>query len=312
MKIEDLHYFISVGETGSITKAAQKHFMTQQGLSRIISNMERELCTKLLARNNNRIRLTTAGEQVMAGAREIERAYWEMMDGISQANQQELKEIGTDFTLYTTPIMIVTVVPNVLKALNQSFPQVRFAIQERSSVQEVSESVSFDGSSMALISWPAFRDELDLRLSRENLRFEPVYKERIALGLPQNHPMASHPIITIPEMATLPFALYFNERDSLQHLLGGQYEPNILIHSTDIGLCHEMVEKGTAAALWSDLVNYYAQKESIVQVPIENGTEISYGCLWSEDYPLSPVAREVIAQTRQEFRRVEQAGTTGN
>ena len=73
-----------------------------------------------------------------------------------------------------------------------------------------------------------------------------------------------------------------------------------------------MVEKGTAAALWSDLVNYYAQKESIVQVPIENGTEISYGCLWSEDYPLSPVAREVIAQTRQEFRRVEQAGTTGN
>ena len=53
MKLEDLYYFISVWETGSITKAAQRHFMTQQGLSRIISNMERELGTKLLTRKNN-------------------------------------------------------------------------------------------------------------------------------------------------------------------------------------------------------------------------------------------------------------------
>lgn len=54
MKIEDLNYFISVAETGSITKAAQQHFMTQQGLSRIISNMERELGTSLLVRKTIR------------------------------------------------------------------------------------------------------------------------------------------------------------------------------------------------------------------------------------------------------------------
>ena len=311
MKIEDLHYFICVGETGSITKAAQKHFMTQQGLSRIISNMERELCAKLLVRNNNRIRLTPAGEQVMAGAREIETAYWKMMASLSRVNQMESGESETDFTLYSTPIMIATVIPNVLEALNRAFPHVHFALQELN-VQDIAESVQFDEASMALISWPAFRSEMNARLKRENLRFESIYKERIALGLSREHPMAGRKLITIQEMATLPFATYFNERDSLQRLLGDQVSPNIMLHSTDIGLCHKMVEKGTAVALWSDLVNYYAQKDSIVQVPIERSVEISYGCLWSEDHTLSPVAREVIVQAKQEFWRVEHHGEGGN
>lgn len=312
LKIEDLHYFLSVGETGSITKAAQKHFMTQQGLSRIISNMERELCTKLLVRNNNRIRLTPAGEQVMAGAREIEQAYWEMVNGISRVNRLESGEAETDFTLYATPIMVVTVMPNVLSDLNRSFPQVRFAVQEMN-IWEIAESVQFDGASMALLSWPAFRSEMDVRLEQENLRFESIYKERLALGLPRNHPMAAQPLVSLRTMASLPFATYANERDSLQRLLGEQHTPNILIHSTDIGLCHEMVRKGVAVALWSDLVDYYyTQKDAIVQVPIERSVEIAYGCLWSEDYPLSPVAQEVISRTRQEFWRMEhekEAGT---
>lgn len=308
MKIEDLHYFLSVGETGSITKAAQKHFMTQQGLSRIISNMERELCTKLLRRNNNRISLTPAGEAVMAGAREIEQAYWNMVDAISRVNQTEPGEQETDFTLYATPIMTVTVIPNVLGALNRSFPRARFAVRELASVRDIVEDVRLDGNSIALVSWPEWHRDMGQRLKENSLHFEPMYRERLALGLHREHALAGRQVIPIREMAALPFAVYYNERDSLQRLLGEGDTPNILIYSTDIGLCHEMVEKGSAVALWSDLVDHYTQTDTIVQVPLERSPEISYGCLWNEDYTLSPVALEVIHRSRQEFRQVEHPG----
>ena len=303
MKIEDLHYFISVGETGSITRAAQKHFITQQGLSRIISSMEKELGVKLLARNNNKIRLTPAGEKLLAGAQEIERVYWDTMSAVSQASRQQEEREELDFSIYTTPIMLSTVVPNVLRGLTQKFPKVRFAVCEMN-IWELPEKVEFDGSSIGILSWPPFYAEMYEEMRSNSLHFETFYKDRIALGVPKGHPLAGRERISNAELAGLPFATYFNEKDLLQRLLGSQYTPNILICSTHWDLCHEMVEWGAAVALWSDLVEYYAQTDSIVQVPIEHSVDISYGCLWSDEFPLSPVAEEVAAQTKQEFWRV--------
>ena len=303
MKLEDLRYFISVGETGSITRAAQRHFMTQQGMSRIISGMERELCAQLLVRNNNRIRLTPAGEEVMAGAREIEAAYLTMVDAVSRVTRPDCGGQEQDFVIYTTPIMLNTVTTNVLANLNRLFPRVRFAVNEMQ-IWEMAQNVQFGQDCIALISWPSFRSEMYARVERDALHFEAMYKDRINLGVPKGHPLAGRASVANRELAGLPFATYYNEKDLLQRLLDGEEQPNVLIHSTQLTLCHDMVKKGAAVALWSDLVDYYAQTDAVVQVPLDRSADISYGCMWDENYPLSAVAREVVNQTRQEFLRV--------
>ena len=43
MRMEDLRYLIQVADIGSISLAAEAWYITQQGLSRIISNLEKEL-----------------------------------------------------------------------------------------------------------------------------------------------------------------------------------------------------------------------------------------------------------------------------
>ena len=47
MRMEDLRYLIQVADIGSISLAAEACYITQQGLSRIISNLEKELGVKL-------------------------------------------------------------------------------------------------------------------------------------------------------------------------------------------------------------------------------------------------------------------------
>ena len=306
MKIEDLNYFISVAETGSITKAAQQHFMTQQGLSRIISNMERELGTSLLVRKNNKIRLTPAGELVVESAREIGRTYGALVAGISRISQSAQLDEEIDFTIYATPIMLNTVIPSVLTGLNRIYPKVRFSVIERN-VWEIASDVQFSDDDIALISWPPFHSEMYDRLKTDTLHFETLFKDRIALGVPKGHPLTKRDVISISELSTLPFAAYYNEKDLLQRLLGDNYEPNILIHTTPVGLCHEMVERGIAFAPWSDLVDFYAQTDAIVRVPIERTVTISYGCLWSTEQPLSPIAQTVVALAKEEFQRVSLA-----
>lgn len=58
--------FILVAETGSISAAAKKAFMTQPALSHIISQLEQELGIKLFERSSKGMQLTPAGEVLLS------------------------------------------------------------------------------------------------------------------------------------------------------------------------------------------------------------------------------------------------------
>lgn len=62
MDIQDFFIFQTVAREGSITKAAKLLYMTPQGLSKIIKNMENELDCTLIDRSPQGIRLTESGE----------------------------------------------------------------------------------------------------------------------------------------------------------------------------------------------------------------------------------------------------------
>ena len=62
MDLKDLEYFKAVCEQKSITKAAHSLYMTPQGLSKLIKNMELELGAVLLNRSGLGITLTESGQ----------------------------------------------------------------------------------------------------------------------------------------------------------------------------------------------------------------------------------------------------------
>ena len=71
MEIRELNYFIAVAECGSISKAAQKLFITQRNLSRQLQKLEEELGQKLLIRSNKSTELSDAGKLLYKRAKEI-------------------------------------------------------------------------------------------------------------------------------------------------------------------------------------------------------------------------------------------------
>ncbi len=71
MKIEHLQYFIVLANSSSISKAAEKLFISQQQLNRIITSLEEEVQTKLLSRTTNGVSLTEEGQDFLLPMREI-------------------------------------------------------------------------------------------------------------------------------------------------------------------------------------------------------------------------------------------------
>lgn len=70
MELRALQYFVTVAEELHFGRAAQRLSIVQPAVSQQISRLERELGVRLLERTSRRVRLTPAGERVLAAARE--------------------------------------------------------------------------------------------------------------------------------------------------------------------------------------------------------------------------------------------------
>jgi DNA-binding transcriptional LysR family regulator len=67
--LKHLRGFVAVAEERSFSAAARRMLLSQQSLSRIVQQLERELGTTLLERTTRSVRLTPAGQVLLDSAR---------------------------------------------------------------------------------------------------------------------------------------------------------------------------------------------------------------------------------------------------
>lgn len=80
MDIEDLRYFVTSAECGSISAAAEMLYTSQPHVSQVIKRLEKELGAVLFERGPEGVKLTSAGEEALYYARNMLRDAQSMMD----------------------------------------------------------------------------------------------------------------------------------------------------------------------------------------------------------------------------------------
>ncbi|MEU1289224.1 LysR family transcriptional regulator [Kitasatospora sp. NPDC005856] len=83
--MRDLRYFVTTAEELNFTRASERLFISQPGLSKQIRRLEEQLRTQLFHRDRRVVTLTAAGEALLPGARELLRLWDEAQRTVSDA-----------------------------------------------------------------------------------------------------------------------------------------------------------------------------------------------------------------------------------
>lgn len=298
MRIEDLRYFIQVSEAGSISQVAQTHYITQQGLSRIISSLEAELDVKLLYRGKT-MRLTPAGKALLSDAKTIEDAYLRMLDTANCMSTRWSNAKGNIYTIYATPVICATILGEIISTLNQKFPGMFFNVLERNCmviVDEISRLEKPNPLSIAILSISDFLEQESATFQNGTLQFEQLFTDELCVGVSADSPFASQSEISIEQLRELPLVLHNSETLMVEHLLGSK---NAVTHTTNHSFCREMIAQGRAVGLTSDIIQYVYQ-DDIVPIPFQKNekVQIKYGIVrWKGEDPFVEEIAKVIRAT---------------
>ena len=119
MKLENLKYFVTVAQTGSINKAAELLYISQQSLSVTIKRLEEELNATLFIRNNKGIVLSDEGKILYEAAMKMLPVYEDAMAQIQKKDTVVLD-------LYTVPSLACLLTDLQSVSLEQHYASVRF------------------------------------------------------------------------------------------------------------------------------------------------------------------------------------------
>ena len=153
MDFHQLQYFVAIAESGSITAAAKKLFLSQPPLSMQMKRLEKELGCVLFLRGAREVQLTEAGKLLYTRAKS--------MLELRRITEEELA-VCSEQTSGTIRLGVISSVgcsllPQWLKSFHLQYPQIHFSLYE-SDTYQILEKLHQDRVELALVRSPFSAD----------------------------------------------------------------------------------------------------------------------------------------------------------
>ena len=131
MTTRELLYIKTIADEKSMTRAAQKLFVTQPSLSHCVTNIEEQLGVRLFTRTSSGLLLTYAGEKYYRMACEVLRVYASFESEISEERTLSQGRVTVGITNYLATAHL----PRVLPAFHKEHPGIEVRICEETTDQ---------------------------------------------------------------------------------------------------------------------------------------------------------------------------------
>ena len=198
MTIQQLHYAITISETGSFNKAAELLYVAQPSLTGAIKELEKELGIKLFNRSGRGASLTADGLEFITYARQVYYQYESLMGKYGKAGKRK-KKFGVSTQHYSFAVKSFV---EMVKQFDTE--EYEFAIRE-TKTKEVINDVITSKSEIGILYLSDFnRKAIEKLLCTNGLEFHRLTECDTYVYLWKGHPLAKKREIDFSELADYP------------------------------------------------------------------------------------------------------------
>lgn len=232
MRVEQLHYFLDVAQTQSISKSANNLFISPQGLSQAITALEKEYGMAFFERSKNGLVLNDKGAAFRRLAVELCEDFDRFESAVAQLAGKDEDELRERFSLILPPLVILgDSFGPMMDYLERAFPSVAFSVTEKNFDEVVGllEHGSIDDNCIVVVNVPDFR--LSELTGFDGIAVEMLLEMPNVAKVHRDSPLAGRKYLTKKDISLLPLAC-FNEpvmESVIYHLVEGHGEPNIVM-----------------------------------------------------------------------------------
>lgn len=261
MNIRELEYYKMVCQQKSITKAAHALYMTPQGLSKIIKNIENELEATLLNRTSSGITLTKSGEYLYEHLEDFLVPYHHICSEIRCIEQREKREID----LLSAYGILRLVTPECIADFKEQHPEILLQYREYPDRQVEQRFLQGEGNVAFTVG--------DFSTGYMDATF--MEKFEIKLLVNREHALAKKESVSILDLKGE--RLYLESPEfSIHHLIVDKcreagFEPNLVFETSGFSLCHKMVQQNKGISVTVDFIFEDMKQDSLVMLPFSDG-----------------------------------------
>lgn len=262
--MQQIEALILLIEEGSFSRAAKKMFLTQPAITKHIRNLEDALGTKVANRSNMGISLTPEGQIFYEYAKKILKLRNEAKERIQKLSQSDAGAVNVS----ASTIPATYILPTVLSGFCKAYPDIHVFMKTNDS----EETLTMVLNNQAEIGFVG-KDS-----GNRKIIAEPLWKDRLVLIVPPDHPFSRTVRITLETLQKEPLILREKgsaTRDILETFLRDE---------KGIGLSHfnivcelgssEAVKEAVLAGLGVSILSIHAVKRELdrkllFEAPIE-------------------------------------------
>ncbi|MFS2048554.1 LysR family transcriptional regulator [Variovorax sp. Varisp41] len=293
VSLQQLRALAAVAETGSFTLAAESLQLTQPAISHLVKRMEEDLGQPLVVRGR-RIRMTDAGQMMVDTAVRALRLIDESVNACrSQAQLREGRVVLAVGHLTAGALM-----PPLLGRFAQKHPKLATTLLDSTAEQMISRILSQEAD----LGFGS-----DIGQAHSELATEPLFVERMALFVREDHPLAQRTSIEARQLEALPF-IHVNPDANVWRAVSRQLSsvanvyPQVAHHVSMLSTAFGLIQAGAGVALLPRYVEVLMPPNLRVLSVTRPVLEYPLVAVRLAKHPLSPAAMAFLDIARQHLK----------
>ena len=306
MRLEQLHYLVTLAKHRSLNAASESLFMTQQSLGKAIKDLETELGVPLITRSPKGTVLTAEGQEAVVLAQDL-------LDRIEDFRRHFQPAPTADQQKGSLLILCCQaaypqLLPAILWAFNQKHPQVQIMTMERDGLYIPSLHLKLSAEKpginlVSIINLPNPAEYPGLELP-EALQFVPLLPNHWLALVSRRSPLAQMKKLSMKTLLKEPIIMqspdYPNISNScIDYYLFSRYgTPQVKMIVDSLDLFCQAIESNAGVSMTSSIyanVDRLKQSNDLALVPIKEKQTVTLGYLRETAQPPSPIVSQFIA-----------------